>query len=177
MFRRGGKARSWWLVLVAGWLSVLAGAGLRADDKAAPASATPLNATPAEVAKFYGPVLKHNARVRNHQILEGTVLDGDLYGKNGIVIRAVFFKGRCVLLEYTRSTGPLTLADVNQFLAANAASSSWQQGKDSTDAAKFYRRLDDKAIAHWSTENDGSLLVSVEDGNSSLGGGGLMQGG
>ena len=129
---------------------------------------TPLNGTPAEVAKLYGPVLKHNARVRNHVILEGSVVDGDLYGKNGLIIRAVYIKGRCVLLEYTRANGPLTLADVNPLLTSNADGSSWQQGKDSTDTAKYYHRADNKAIAHWSTENDGSLLVSLEDGDNSF---------
>ena len=157
-----------------GWFVVLAG-GVRADEAALPGN-TPLDGTPAEVAKFYGPVLRHHARVRNHMVLEGTVLDGDLYGKNGFIIRAVFTKGRCVLLEYTRATGPLTLADVNPLLTINAGNSSWQPGKDNTEATRFYHRLDDKAIAHWSTENDGSLLVSVEDGNTTLGGG-LMQGG
>ena len=174
MFRHVGKMRAWRVVFVACLLLDSVHPQSRADDAAS--GGTPLNSTPTEVAKFYGPVLKHNARVRNHQVLEGTVLDGDLYGKNGIVIRAVYFKSRCVLLEYTRATGTLTPADVNQFLAANAGGSSWQQGKDSTDVSKFYRRLDDKAIAHWSTENDGSLLVSTEDGNSTLGGG-LLQGG
>ena len=128
------------------------------------------------MAKHYGPMLKHNARVRNHIVLEGSVLDGDLYSKNNLIIRAVFIKNRCVLLEYTRATGPLTLADVNPLLTANAGNSAWQQGKDSTDTAKFYHRLDDKAVAHWSTENDGSLLISVEDGNAGFGGG-LLQGG
>ena len=137
---------------------------------------TPLNATPAEIAKIYGPVLKHNARVRNHQVLEGSVMDGDLYGKNGFIIRAVYIKGRCVLLEYTRATGPLTFADVNPLLAANAGNSTWETGKDSTDATRFYRRLDDKAVAEWTRDNDGSLLISVEDGNTALGGG-LLQGG
>ena len=160
--------------LVAGWLFLAVAPGLRAHDPSS--ESTPLNGTPAEVARFYGPVLKHNARVRNHQVLEGSVMDGDLYGKNGFIIRAVYIKGRCVLLEYTRATGPLTFADVNPLLAANAANSTWEPGKDGTDTAKSYRRLDDKAVAHWTAENDGSLLISVEDGNTSLGGG-LLQGG
>ena len=150
------------------------GAALHADD-ALPGS-TPLNGTPAEVAKRYGPVLKHNARVRNHEVLEGSVMDGDLYGKNGFIIRAVYIKGRCVLLEYTRATGPLTFADVNPLLATNAGNSTWESGKDSTDATKFYHRLDDKAVAQWTRDNDGSLLISVEDGDSALGGG-LLHGG
>ena len=148
-------------------------AGSRADE---PAADTPLDRTPAEMAKIYGPVLKHNARVRNHIVLDGSVLDGDLYGKDGLIIRAVFIKNRCVLLEYTRATGPLAAADVTALLAANAGNSSWQQGAGSTVTARFYRRLDDHAIAHWSTENDGSLLVSTEDGNGPFGGALMQQG-
>ena len=153
------------LLVIAAWFAAMG--GVRAGEHAV-GDDTPLNGTPAQVAKFYGPVLKHNARVRNHVILEGSVMDGDLYGKNGLIIRAVYIKGRCALLEYTRATGPLTLADVNPLLASNADGSSWQEGKDSTETAKFYHRTDNKAIAHWSLENDGSLLVSVEDGNNSL---------
>ena len=160
--------RAGYCLLVA--LGLAASAAWSAAAPADPGAA-PLGGTPAEMAKLYGPVLKHNARVRNHVVLEGTVLDGDLYGKNGLIIRAVFFKGHCVLLEYTRATGPLTLADVNPLLATNAGGSTWQEGKDSAGTAKFYHRLDDKAIAHWSTDNDGSLLVSVEDGSGTFGGG------
>lgn len=142
----------------------------QADPSPAPSGGTPLDATPAEMAKIYGPVLRHNARVRNHVVLDGGVMDGDLYGKNNLIIRALYIKGRCVLLEYTRANGALTFADVNPLLATNAGNATWELGKDSTDDAKFYHRSDDKAIAHWSKENDGSLLVSVEDGNSALGG-------
>ena len=154
-------------------LLVLLAAGLLGGSALAdpvPSSGMPLDATPAEMAKFYGPVLKHNARVRNHVVLEGGVMDGDLDSKNGLIIRALYIKGRCALLEYTRANGALTLADVNPLLAANAGSATWNQGKESTDATKFYHRSDDKAIAHWTRENDGSLLVSVEDSNNALGG-------
>lgn len=148
---------------------------LRAGEPVAkPSSGTPLDATPAEIVKFYGPILRANARVRNHQILDGTVLDGNLYGKNGIVIRVVFYKGRSVLLEYTRATGALTAEDVRLLLAANASNFSWETGKDSTDTTKFYRRSDDKAIAHWTTENDGSLLVSAEDAIGTFAGGAIQ---
>lgn len=133
--------------------------------KQAPAAnGTPLGATVDEVAKLYGPVLKANARVRNHEVLEGTVIDGNLYARNGLIIRVVYIKGRSVLLEYTRANGSLTFADVNPLLAATAGVSSWEPGKENTDTNKFYRRLDDKAVAHWTTENDGSLLISAEEG-------------
>ncbi len=156
--------------LLLGCLVIISpGFGLRADEKPA-SNGTPLDATAAEIVKFYGPVARANARVRNHQVLDGTVLDGDLHSRNGLIIRVVYFKGRCVLLEYTRVAGPLTLADVNPLLASNAGNFSWQQGKDSSATARFYRRTDDKAIAHWSTENDGSLLISAEDGSNALGG-------
>lgn len=128
-----------------------------------PARVCPLGATPAEIVARYGPVLRHNARVRHHQILDGgSILDGDLYGKNGLVIRVVYHKNQVVLLEYTRAAGVLTLADVNALLAACADTSNWEPGKDSTDTAKFYHRVDGKAIAHWSTADDGSLLVASE---------------
>ena len=159
-------------------LTLVLGATARADEPIAlaspaasptgqetprPASGTPLDATRAEVARFYGPVQRANARVRNHQIIEGSALDGDLYSKNGLIIRVVFYKGRSVLLEYTRVDGPLAVADVNPFLTANAGSSTWEQGRDSTDVNKFYHRIDGQAVAHWSKENDGSLLISAEN--------------
>ncbi len=158
--------RVWMLALLAGmWLV----APLWAEETPVPSSGTPLDATNAEIVKFYGPILRANARVHKHLILEGTALDGDLHGKNGLVIRVVYHKDRSVLLEYTRITGQLTLADVNPLLTSNAGGSAWQEGKDSTTTSKFYRRQDDKAIAHWTADNDGSLLVSVEDGNAGFG--------
>ena len=139
--------------------------GLAAPDAAPAGRVCPLGATPLEIADRYGPVLKHNARVRHHQILEGgTILDGDLHGKNGMVIRVVYHQYRAVLLEFTRAVGPLTLADVNALLTSCAADSTWEMGKDSTDAAKLYHRADGRAVAHWSTE-DASLLIASEGDN------------
>ena len=127
----------------------------------------PLGATPQQIIGRYGPVLKHNARVRHHQVLEGgTVLDGDLYGKNGLIIRVVYHQNRSVLLEYTRAGGELTAGDINTLLATCAEGSSWEMGKDSTDAMKLYHRLDGRAVAHWAV-GDGSFLVAAEgDSNS-----------
>ena len=51
-------------------------------------------------------------------------------------------------------------------LATSVASFAWEMGKDSTDAAKLYHRTDGKAIAHWATGYDGSLLVSSEDADN-----------
>ena len=126
----------------------------------------PLGATPQQIVGRYGPVLKHNARVRHHQVLEGgTILDGDLHGRNGMIIRVVYHQNRAVLLEYTRTGGPLTASDINTLLAACADGSSWEMGKDSTDAVKLYHRFDGKAVAHWSTADE-SLLVAAEDDNA-----------
>ena len=135
-----------------------------APDAAGAEHVCPLGATPPQIVARYGPVLRHNARVRHHQVLDGgTILDGDLHGKNGMIIRVVYHQGYSVLLEFTRATGPLTAADVNTLLTSCAAASTWEMGKDSTDAAKFYHRADGKAVAHWSTPDDGSLLVASED--------------
>ena len=124
----------------------------------------PLGATPQEIVRRFGPVLKHNARVRNHQVLEGgTVLDGDLHGKNGLIVRVVYHQDHVVLLEYTRAVGMLTVADVNTLLASCADNSTWEMGKDSTDAAKFYHRADGRAIAHWAVADDSFLIASEGD--------------
>ena len=160
--------------------SVVLPAVLSRADEAQPAAAevSPLGATPAQIVAFYGPMLRHNARVRHHQILEGgTVIDGDLYSRNGLVIRAVFHAGAAVLLEYTRVAGPLTIQDVNVLLAANAvATNTWEAGKESTETNRFYRRSDGKALAQYTTEYDGSLLIAAENTGSDFYGGKLMGG-
>ena len=132
---------------------------------------SPLGATTAEIAKVYGPVLRHHARVRHHEVIDGgnSIFTGDLHGRNGIIIRAVYHKDRCVLLEYTRVDGALTAADVDAALGASVSGFAWEMGKDSTDATKFYHRTDGKAIANWATGYDGSLLVSTEDADSGFG--------
>ena len=127
------------------------------------ADRNPLGATPQEIVKLYGPVLRHNARVRHHQVLEGgTVLDGDLHGRNGLVIRVVYHGGRSVLLEFTRIGGALTAADANLLLAATAADTAWVPGRDSTDTTKLYRRADNRAIASYASGDDGSLIIAAE---------------
>ena len=127
--------------------------------------AGPLHATPEQIAGRYGPILRRNARVRHHQVLEGgTILDGDLHGKNGVIIRTVYDRNRCVLLEFTRANAPMTAADVSALLDSCAAGSTWEMGKDSTDAAKFYHRADHRAVAQWSVADD-SLLVAAEGEN------------
>ena len=94
---------------------------------------------------------------------DGTVLDGDLHVKDGLVVRVEYIKGRSAVLEYIRATGQLTPAEVPALLAANVGGSAWELGKDSTEDNKFYHRLDDRAIAHWTKEGDGSLLIAVEN--------------
>ncbi len=143
----------------------------------------PLGSTPQQIGELYGKVLKHNARVRRHQILDGgsqggTVIDGDLYSRNGLMIRAVFHAGVAVLLEYTRVEGPLTAHDVTVLLAANANASAWEQGRNSTDTNHYYHRADGKALAHYATEYDGSLLIAAEGGSDAdFYGGKLLEGG
>ncbi|MBE7156852.1 MAG: hypothetical protein INR62_00195 [Rhodospirillales bacterium] len=157
-------------------LPVVAGRLRAEEEKSAPARA-PLGATPQQIGVLYGPVLKHNARVRRHQILEGgTVIDGDLYSRNGLVIRVVFHAGIAVLLEYTRVEGPLTEHDANLLLAANADASTWEAGKDNTEINRYYRRADGKAVAHYATEYDGSLLIASEGNGTDFYGGKLIEG-
>ena len=130
-----------------------------------------LGATPAEIAKIYGPVLRHNARVRHHEILDGgdSIFTGDLHGKNDLIVRTVYHKDRCVLLEYTRINAALSQADVDAALAASVAGFAWEAGQDSTNTAKYYHRTDGKAIAQWAVGYDGSLLVSTEEGDTGFG--------
>jgi hypothetical protein len=147
--------------------AALIGANSARCGEPAGASDGPLGETPAQIVQRYGPVRRHNARVRHHQVLEGgTAMDGDLYEKNGIVIRVVFQRGRAVLLEFNREAGPLSPADVDLLLASTAAGFAWEQGQTSTDAMKLYHRTDSRAVAHWTTDADGSLLIATEDANS-----------
>ena len=127
---------------------------------------SPLGATAEEIAQRYGPILKHNARVWHHQVLEGgTVLDGDLHGKNGLVIRVVYHQAHVVLIEFTRATAPMSVADVNALLATCADDSTWEPGKDSTEKTKFFHRADGRAIGHWEVD-DSSLLIASEGDNA-----------
>ena len=171
LFPRVLAAAVWLLLAVAGIL--------RADEEAKPAAPpAPLGSTPEAVGKLYGKVLRHNARVRRHQILEGgSVIDGDLYSRNGLVIRVVFHAGAAVLLEYTRVEGSLTAQDASLLLAANADASTWEAGKDNTDANRYYHRADGRAVAHYAAEYDGSLLIAAEgNGGSDFYGGKLLEG-
>ena len=93
-------------------------------------------------------------------------MDGDLYEKNSIIIRVVFVRGHAVLLEFNREAGPLSGADVDLLLASTAGGAAWEQSKSSTEAVKMYGRTDNRAVAHWTTDPDGSLLVATEDANS-----------
>jgi hypothetical protein len=137
---------------------------VRADG---PPDPGPLGASRAEIEMRYGPVRLHNARVRHHEVLQGgSPLDGDLYEKNGILIRVEFHEDHAVLLEYTKGVGALTLDDVNSLLTVTAGPFSWEPSKDSTETNHLYRRSDNRAVAHWTTEYDGSLLVASEDAGS-----------
>ena len=162
-FFRSVTAALWLAVVLAWGGGVSASHAQRLEPKI-----SPLGATPAEIEKIFGPVLRHHARVRHHEILDGgdSVFTGDLHGRNGLIIRVVYHKDRCVLLEYTRVDGSLSPADVDAALAASVASFAWEMGKDSTDAAKYYHRTDGKAIAQWATGFDGSLLVASEDSDN-----------
>jgi hypothetical protein len=145
-------------------------------DGPAPASDSPLGETPAQIAQRYGPVLRHNARVRHHRVLEGgTAMDGDLYEKNGIIVRVVYQRGRAVLLEFNREAGPLSSADVDLLLASASSGFAWEEGKpvaSATDtgtgagAMRMYHRADNRAVANWTTDADGSLIVATEDANT-----------
>jgi hypothetical protein len=128
---------------------------------AAPAYAQ-LGATPEQMVKFYGPVFRHNARIWHRQIYESSMVDGDIYQKGGVYVRAVFRQGRAVLLEFSRIDAALKSQEIDDLLSVNAEGSHWEMGKDSTDGSKFYRRLDELAVAQWAVGEDGSLLVSAE---------------
>ena len=151
-----------WRFLGAAVVFLVCGTAALADN--APAATGPLGESRADIAARYGPVLRHNARVRHHQILEGgSALDGDLYQKNGIIVRVVFLADHAALLEYTKGAGALTIDDANSLLALSAAGFTWDLGKDSTDTNRSYRRSDNRAIAQWTADFDGSLLIASED--------------
>ena len=152
------------------WLTLSPGTGVARAQRLDP-KICPLGATAAEIIQLYGPVIRHNARVRHHQILDGgdSIFTGDLHGKGGLIIRVVYHQERCVLLEYTRVDAALSAADVDAALAASVEGFSWETGKGSTADAKLYHRTDGKAIAHWAPGYDGSLLVSTEDSDNGFG--------
>ncbi len=160
VFLRAAAVRFW----LAAALAVLSSPAL-GSAQGSEAKICPLGATPAEIVKFYGPVLRHHARVRHHEIIDGgdSIFTGDLHGKNDLVIRTVFHKDHCVLLEYTRINAALSAADVD------AAGFAWEMGKDSTDTSKYYHRTDGRAIAQWAAGYDGSLLVSAEESDTDFG--------
>ena len=129
-----------------------------------PSTRSPLGETPGQILQRYGPVLRHNARVRHHIVLEGgSAIDGDLHEKNGVIVRVVYAAGRVVLLEFNREATALSVADVNSLLADAAGGFFWQLGNGSDDAQKMYRRSDNRAVATWTTDADGSLLIATED--------------
>ena len=163
------------LLVAALWLALAlvlsVGAGTGRAQRLEPAIC-PLGATPAEIDRLYGPVLRHNARVRHHEILDdknASIFTGDLHGRRDLIIRTVYHKDHCVLLEYTRVAAALSAADVDAALAASAQSFAWEMGKDSTADAKLYHRTDGKAVAHWAVGYDGSLLVSSEESDNGFG--------
>jgi hypothetical protein len=130
---------------------------------AAPSSArAQLGETRAEVAKRYGPIIRSHARIREHQILDGAAADSDIHEKNGLYIRVVYGQERAVQLEFSKKEGVLSAQEVETLLAGCADGSKWEPGKDSTEAIKFYRRLDGRAVASWTTDFHGSLLVGAE---------------
>ena len=150
-----------WLLLAA------AGAYPARCDAPAVAGEGPLGESPAQIVQRYGPVLRHNARVRHHQVLEGgSAMDGDLHQKNSIIIRVVYQHGRAALLEFNRVAGPLLSADVDLLLASTSAGFTWEPGKDTADGAKVFHRSDNRAVANLTTDADGSLLVATEDANT-----------
>ena len=150
------SCRAWFsrLALV---VAALAGAALVVPDARAQ-----LGASPEQMAKAYGPVFRHNARIWHRQLYESSLVDGDIYQHGTVYIRAVFRQGKAVLLEYIKADAMFTDKEIDALLMENADGSHWETGKDSTAAAKNFRRLDNQAIAQWETGVDGSLLVSVE---------------
>lgn len=124
-----------------------------------------LGATAGIMAKVYGPMLRRNARVWHREIYDSGVLDGNIYCKDGIFVRAAFREGMVELMEFSTVRGVLTQNDIDRLLAVNGAGSRWELGLDSTTAAKFYRREDGGAIAQWAVGDYGSLLVSAENLN------------
>jgi hypothetical protein len=160
------RRRSLTLAALVFAVAATAANALRGDEPLPPSDG-PLGETPAQIIQRYGPVRRHHARVRHHQVLEGgTDMDGDLHEKNGIIVRVVYHQGHADLLEFNREAGALSPADVDLLLAATAGGFAWEQGKGSNDAMKMYRRTDNRAIAHWTTDADGSLLIATEDATS-----------
>ena len=105
---------------------------------AAPAAdhhAGALGATPPEIVPRYGPVLAHNARFHHRLVITGgSAMDGDLHGKDGLVVRVVYHQNRAVLLEFTRAVGVLAPADVDPMLSSSGDDSTWDgQGQHGSD--------------------------------------------
>lgn len=122
-----------------------------------------LGATPGVMRRMYGPMLRHNARIWHREVYDSDLMDGDIYCKDDLFVRAAFRGGMVELLEFCTTTRVLTQKDVDHLLSINAAGSRWELGPDSTAAAKFYRREDGGAIAQWAVGDNGSLLVSAEN--------------
>ena len=122
-----------------------------------------LGVAPEEMTKLYGTIFRHNARIRHRQIYDSDALDGDIYKKDNLCIRAAYRRGKVVLLEFCKIDDALKQPEVDTLLAANSGGSRWVMGKDSTLEAKFYHREDGRAIAQWAIGYDGSLLVSAEE--------------
>ena len=111
-------------------------------------------------------MVRHHARVWHREIYDTGLMDGDIYCRDDIFVRAAFREGMVELLEFCTVKRLLTQRDVDRLLAINGAGSRWEMGLDSTAAAKFYRREDGGAIAQWAVGDNGSLLVSAENLNN-----------
>lgn len=149
LVRGAGFPRLWLALFLPGWF-VIGSAHAQ------------LGATPGIMSKMYGPVLRHGARVWHRELYDTGVLDGDIYRKDDLFVRAVFRTGTVELLEFCTLSRILTQRDIDALLDANGNGSRWLLGADSTSTAKYYRREDGGAIAHWSAGENGSLLLSAE---------------
>ena len=69
-------------------------------------------------------------------------------------------------VEYTKAAGALTIDDVNSLLTSSAGGFTWELGKDSTEVNRMYHRSDNRAVAHFAVENDGSLLIADDTGKT-----------
>ncbi len=122
-----------------------------------------LGETPAEIARRFGAPVRHNARVRGHEIIGGASTAGDVHVADGCYIRVVYGRGACVQVEYSPKEGALSSARVDALLTTAAAGSRWQRSPGGGDGITFYRRVDSAALASWTAGPDGTLLIAADE--------------
>ena len=121
-----------------------------------------LGEAPAEIARRFGPPIRTNARVYQHQIIGGPETSGDVHLQGSLFIRIVYGPGGAVQAEFSPREGALPRPAVDELLAAAADGSRWQETRGGGETIRFFRRVDGQALASWTTGADGSLLIAAD---------------